>query len=84
MRDKSHKFYTMWSSRSFGIRAPGTPGCWNDYGGAAFFDRAFSGASCNRKWVFGSEFTAKAPALMGYDPDILMACLAVRGIHQRV
>ena len=84
MRDKSHKFYTMWSSRSFGIRAPGTPGCWNDYGGAAFFDRAFSGASCNRKWVFGSDFTAKAPALMGYDPDILMACLAVRGIHQRV
>ena len=67
----THKFWTMWDSWPWGTRTAGTPGCWDDRGGAGFFADAASGAQCGINWLEGYEegqYTTDAPALMGHDP----------------
>ena len=86
MRDRKHKFWSMWDSAPFGTRPPGQAGCWEQQGSRAFFDGAFSGASCNKRWIEfdAPPFTSAAPALVGHDPAILEFCLAKRDHWRKV
>lgn len=85
MRDRNHKFWSMWDSWSFGTRRRGTPGCWDASGGRAFFDRMKTGDGCHGPWMLGGRaFTAPAPALMGFDPAILEFCLTKLGRWHKV
>mmetsp|Transcript_14792 Transcript_14792/g.41369 ORF Transcript_14792/g.41369 Transcript_14792/m.41369 type:complete len:462 (-) Transcript_14792:40-1425(-) len=85
MRDRNHKFWSMWDSWSFGVRKRGSPGCWQGYGGRAYFDRMKTGDGCDASWMLGGHgFTHPAPALMGYDPAILEFCLTKLGRWRKV
>ena len=61
MRDRDHKFWTMWSQRGWKTRRGASdPACWGN--GNRFWDNAAAGEPCSQDW--GSEFDA--PSVFGF------------------
>jgi len=87
--DPNSKFMRLWGASGWILRARGQRSCWDDLGGARFFDDALAGTKCNRNWMegaYGSEgdrpnFDAPAPALLGFDSTIWEYCSRHVGIY---
>lgn len=53
MRDKNHKFFTMWSGQGWGTRSFGQSACWDNagfFGADSFFRDAHVGTKCGENW----------------------------------
>lgn len=77
------KFMSLWGRTAWVIRSPQGLGCWEDKGGRRYFQNVLAGTGCDRNWFQGyhgdskddrPEFTAAAPALLGFDGTIWDLC----------
>lgn len=90
LQDPTHIFRHLWATEGWGIMDTVRP-CWSAprkirhmvpvQRPEHFFDGARRGQHCSSDWYEGHEggmanFTAPAPALIGFDDDIAHACLA--------
>lgn len=89
MQDSSFLFRQMWGVSSRTRNRPGGKACWdvqrddsNMFQSAnLFFDEAWAGTHCSTDWYAGAQRAhgffdegRGAPALLGFDPDILDYC----------
>ena len=78
MHDRTHLFWSMWAPQAYRRRVPGGSSCLNE---EAFFEKLIASEeqSCDRNWLEGTgswpNFTAPAPALLGFDRSIMQHCL---------
>lgn len=84
------KFMSMWGRNPWVTRGPTEAGCWEEHGGRRYFDKVLAGDGCDRNWFEGyhgeatdrPEFTAAAPALLGFDSTIWELCVEVLGMNR--
>ena len=72
MRDREHKFWTMWRAWGWMGRKSGDPACWGHSASqdAAFFRRLDSATHCGQQW--GSSLIA--PSVLGFAETMASYC----------
>ncbi|KAL1511554.1 hypothetical protein AB1Y20_006348 [Prymnesium parvum] len=84
MADRRHRFRTMWSHTGWEVLYPSMPPCFGADAASvhAFFEQLERGDGCDANWFEGAlgkggtpEFSAPAPALLGFDETIASFCL---------
>ena len=89
LQDPGSRLHQLWGSEGWVVRSSHQGACWQG-DGWQFFDDAWWGRSCSRNWYTGNagdlgkygptdgrrwpHFTAKAPAVLGFDRDINWLC----------
>ena len=83
------KFHRMWG-RAWEFKDPSQGGCWDGLGGRDWLYRMYDGTWCDRNWMQGTanvpnewdrpQFSAPAPALLGFDETILGYCSQLVGL----
>lgn len=82
MRDRNHKFWTMWSMAGWRTRNPGDMGCWggDENQANSFFATAESGSECWANWNYNWGHGLKdAPAVFGFSESMTDYCNKEKG-----
>lgn len=88
--DHNSKFHRMWGG-AWVLKDASDAGCWDaGLGGREWLYKAWEGTWCDRNWMQGTpaqrgpndrpHFSAAAPALLGFDEDILGYCSHLVGL----
>ena len=72
MRDRNHRFYTIWGDQGWRVRRPGEPACWGDGG---WFDWVAGTHNCNQNW--GRNL--RAPTVFGFKESMEAYCNEAAG-----
>jgi len=70
MRNRNHKFYSLWAAQGWSNRHPGEAACWDVNWADDWFDWVGGGRNCNQNW--GNNLNA--PTVFGFAESMTEYC----------